>query len=101
MSFNRLAPEDFVISSDSVTAPLWSAGSPSLTSFFSSSVQEAGSSGDFYLNIYQTSSTDASAEIQFAIAYGDSLGLGSSLYNAAVPGASPIARKALFVCIQR
>jgi hypothetical protein len=89
MSFNRLAPEDFVISSDSVTAPLWSAGAVTLTTFYSSSVQEAGSSGDFYLNIYQTASDNAAAEVQFAIAYGDSLGSGSSLYNIVVPGASP------------
>ena len=53
MAFNRLAPEDFVVSSDSITATLWSAGAVSLTNFYTSSVQEAGSSGDFYLNIYQ------------------------------------------------
>jgi hypothetical protein len=89
MSFNRLAPEDFVISSDSVTAPLWSEGAVTLTAFYSSSVQEAGSSGDFYLNIYQTASDNAAAEVQFAIAYGDVLGSGSSWYNNAVNGASP------------
>jgi hypothetical protein len=89
MSFNRLAPEDFIVSSDSVTAPLWSEGSPSLTQFYSSSVQEAGSSGDFYLNVYQTASTNNNAEIQFAIAYGNILGSGSSWYNPGVPGASP------------
>jgi hypothetical protein len=89
MSFNRLAPEDFVVSSDSITGPLWTGGSPTLTAFYSSSVQEAGSSGDFYLNVYQTASTDAAAEVQFAIAYGDLLGSGSSWYNPGVPGASP------------
>jgi hypothetical protein len=89
MSFNRLAPEDFVVSSDSVTAPLWIGGAPTLSTFYSSSVQEAGSSGDFYLNIYQTASTDASAEIQFAVSYGDLLGSGSSWYNNAVSGVSP------------
>jgi len=89
MAFNRLAPEDFVVSADSITAPLWTAGAPTLTKFYSSSVQEAESSGLFYLNVYQTSSTDSSAAIQFAIAYGDLLGSGSSWYNAGVPGASP------------
>ena len=43
MSFNRLAPEDFVVSSDSITATLWSEGAVTLTSFNTSSVQEAGS----------------------------------------------------------
>jgi len=89
MAFNRLAPEDFVVSSDSITATLWSAGAVSLTNFYTSSTQEAGSSGNFYLNIYQTASNDASAEVQFAVAYGNQYGSGSSFYNNAVPGVSP------------
>jgi len=89
MSFKRLDPEDFVVSSDSVTATLWSTGAPTLTQFFTSSVQEAGSSGDFYLAVYQTSSTLTSATPQFEIAYADSLGSGSALYNSIVPTKSP------------
>ena len=42
MSFNRLVPDDFVVSTDSITATLWSGGIPTLTKFFTSSVQEAG-----------------------------------------------------------
>ena len=89
MSFNRLAPDDFVVSSDSITATLWSGGNPTLSTFFTSSVQEAGSSGDFYLNVFQTASTVDTAAIQFAIAYGNGLGSGSVLYNSAVAGLSP------------
>jgi hypothetical protein len=89
MSFNRLAPEDFVVSSDSITSTLWTGGLTSLTTFNTSSTQEAGSSGDFYLNVYQTASSNALAEVQFAIAYGNQQGSGSSWYNASVPGASP------------
>ena len=89
MAFNRLAPEDFVVSSDSITATLWSAGAVALNNFYTSSTQEAGSSGNFYLNIYQTASNDASAEVQFAVAYGNQYGSGSSFYNNAVPGISP------------
>ena len=89
MSFNRLAPEDFVVSSDSITATLWSGGTVALTSFYSSSTQEAGSSGNFYLNVYQTESVDLSAEVQFAIAYGNKNGSGSVFYNTAVVGVSP------------
>ena len=51
MSFKRLDPEDFLISADSITAGAWSGNSPSITTFFTSSVQEAGSSGDYYLNV--------------------------------------------------
>jgi len=89
MSFKRLDPEDFVVSSDSVTSTLWSTGAPTLTQFFTSSVQEAGSSGDYYLAVYQTSSTLTSATPQFEIAYADSMGSGSALYNSIVPGKSP------------
>jgi hypothetical protein len=89
MSFKRLDPEDFVVSSDSITSTLWSTGNPSLTSFFTSSTQEAGSSGDFYLSVYQTSSTSDIASVQFDVVYCDSLGSGSTLYNNMVAGNSP------------
>ena len=89
MSFSRLDPQVFVVSADAITATLWSGGVPTLSTFFTSSVQEAGSSGDFYLNVFQTASTLATAEIQFAIAYGNSAGSGSALYNPAVAGLSP------------
>lgn len=89
MSFKRLDPEDFVVSADSIVAACWTGNNPTLTSFFSSSVQVAGSSGDFYINVYQTSSTDVDAEVQFAITYGNEFGSGSVWYNSAVPGYSP------------
>ncbi len=89
MSFKRFDPEDFVISSDSITSTLWSTGAPSLTQFFTSSVQEAGSSGDYYLTIYQTSSLLTSATPQFEIAYADVMGSGSVDFNSAVIGKSP------------
>jgi len=88
MAFKRFDPEDFVVSSDSITSTLWSTGAPTLTTFFTSSTQEAGSSGDYYLSVYQTASSLSTAQIQFDIAYADSLGSGSALYNAAVPSNS-------------
>ena len=90
-TFIALDPADFVVSSDAITATLWSGGNPTLNTFFSSSTQEAGSSGNFYLNVYQTASTDANAAIQFAIAYGNLLGSGSQNYNQSVNGYSPTA----------
>ena len=87
MAFNRLAPEDFVVSSDSITATLWSEGTVTLTNFHTSSTQEAGSSGDFYLNVFQTTSSDA--PVQFAIAYGNRYASGSAFYNNEVTTASP------------
>jgi hypothetical protein len=89
MAFKRFDSEDFLVSSDSITSTLWSTGDPTLTSFFSSSIQIAGSSGNYYLSTYQTSSTDPSAEVQFDIVYADSLGSGSILFNPIVPENSP------------
>jgi hypothetical protein len=88
MAFKRFDPEDFVVSSDSITSTMWSTGAPTLTAFFTSSVQAAGSSGNYYLSIYQTASNLSTAEVQFDIAYANSLGSGSTLYNSSVPSNS-------------
>lgn len=88
MAFKRFDPEDFLVSSDSITAPLWSTGAPILAEFYTSSVQEAGSSGNYYLSVYQTASALSTAQVQFDIAYADSLGSGSVWYNPIVPGNS-------------
>jgi hypothetical protein len=89
MSFKRFDAEDFVVSSDSITSTLWSTDSPTLTVFYTSSTQLAGSSGNYYLSVYQTASTEDTAAVQFDIAYCDSIGSGSELYNNAVPENSP------------
>jgi hypothetical protein len=86
MSFKRFDPEDFVVSSDSITSTLWSTGTPALTSFFTSSTQVASSTGNYYISVYNTSSTDQ--ETQFDIVYADSLGSGSEWFNSIVPGNS-------------
>ena len=83
MSFKRLETEDFVIANDSITATCWSDNVPSLTTFFTNSIQEASSAGSYYLSVYNTSSTDQ--QVQFDIAYCDAQGSGSSYYNNAVP----------------
>jgi hypothetical protein len=89
MSFKRFEADDFVVSTDAISSTLWSNNSPSLATLFTSSTQEAGSSGAYYLNTFQTASTLDSAEVQFAIAYGNANGSGSINYNAAVNGLSP------------
>jgi len=89
MSFKRLETSDFVISADSISSTLWSTQTPSLTNFFTSSAQIAGSSGQFYYNVYQTASFLANAEIQFAVAYGNKYGSGSLNYSNLIDGYSP------------
>jgi len=89
MGFKRFDPEDLVISNDAVTAAAWSNNAPTLTSFYTSSVQVVSSTSEYYFNVYQTSSTDSTAAIQFSIAYCDSVGSGSTFLNSLVTGSSP------------
>ena len=90
MSYKSLDPQDFLVSADSVTAPCWTNYVSPITALYTSSVQIAGTSGNYYLNVYNANpSTDTSAEIQFNIAYGNINGSGSLLYNAGINGLSP------------
>ena len=87
MGFQQFDPRDLLISSEEVTSTVWSNGSPTLTDFFTSSVQEASNTGKFYINIFDSSAATGSGE--FAIAYCDIKGSGSEFYNNAVTGSSP------------
>jgi hypothetical protein len=89
MSFKRFTPSDFLVSADSVTAPCWTNNVYDLTSFFTSSTQEASSQGDYVLAVYQTSSTLDEASIQFYLGYANQLGSGSVAYNPQIPQYSP------------
>ena len=89
MGFKRLDAEDFVVSADAVQSTAWSTGGPTLTSFFTSSAQKGGSSGNYYLAIYQTGSEETGAAIQFDIAYGNVLGSGSTAFSTTYPNLSP------------
>jgi hypothetical protein len=86
MSFVRLTPNDFVVSSDAISSTCWTTGNPTLTSFYTSSTQVNGSSGDFYINVFDTPTTSS---VQFAIAYGNAAGSGSENYSQLVNGKSP------------
>ena len=89
MSFKRYDADDFLVSSDAITSTLWSTGAPTLTEFYTSSVQAAGSSGNFYLSVYQIDPSSSNAISQFEIAYADEKGSGSLYYNSGVEGKSP------------
>ena len=89
MAFKRLDPEDLVISTDSVAGAMWSNNVNTLTSFFTSSTQIASNTAQFYYSVYQTSSTNTSAAVQFDIAYCDLFGSGSAPYNPSVTGSTP------------
>jgi len=86
-AFQILDPRDLVISTDNVADTVWENHQPTLTSYFTSSVQVASTTGQFYYNIY--GSEEATGSVQFAIAYCDSQGSGSVLYNPNVNQLSP------------
>ena len=58
MSFKQFDNEDVIVSADSISSTVWSTDTYELTTFETSSTQEAASSGDYYLNIYQTGSDE-------------------------------------------
>jgi hypothetical protein len=89
MAFKRLEPEDFIVSSDSVSSTVWSNNSPSLNTYFSSSVQTEGTSGPYYLSVYQTDPDAEEAAVQFQIAYANKNGNGGVLFDSEVAGKSP------------
>ena len=86
MSFRRLEADDFVVSSEAISSTCWTTNAPQLTTFFTSSTQANGSSGNYYLNLFDSATTSST---QFAIAYGNAQGSGSAVYNTAVNGLSP------------
>ena len=61
-----------------VTTGLWTNDSGSLTAFFTSSTQATATSGQYYYNVYNANpSSNSSAEVQYAVAYGHVDGSGS------------------------
>jgi hypothetical protein len=89
MSYTRLDSSDQVVSSEIVVSAAWTGNQYSLTSFFTSSTQQSGSTGQFFLNVYQTASGLPTAENQFAIAYGNINGSGSYYFNSVAPNYTP------------
>ena len=62
---------------DVISSGMWSGGSGTLSTYFTSSTQ-SGSTGAYYLDVYKTNpDTDTSAEVQFSVAYGHFNGSGS------------------------
>lgn len=86
-TFAPLDPGDLIISTENITSTVWENNQPTLTAFYTSSIQTANTTGQFYYNIYANSSATGSS--QFAIAYCDSKGSGSVLYNPNVNTLSP------------
>jgi len=88
-AFTQFQTSDIINSVDSTTGTVWSGNAPRLTEVYTSSVQNASNSGQYYVHVYQTGSTLSTAAVQFDIAYADEVGSGSLNYNSLVPGKSP------------
>ena len=88
MSFKRFDAEDIAIGADAITAPVWSTGAPTLSTFKTSPIQYS-SKNQYHVNVFQSDYLDPDAEVQFDITYADKLGRGTELYNPSVPLKSP------------
>lgn len=92
MSFKRFDSEDILISSETISQTCWSDSAATLTQFFTDSSQTNSTNGKFYTDVYNLDpSTNDAAEVQFAVAYGNSNGGGSEDFNTGVQGNSPSA----------
>ena len=89
MSYIAFQEDDSVISSDSITAGLWTSNQYNLTTGFTSSVQQVGTSGKYYLSVYNLAVGSAGSEVQYSVAYGHISGSGSALFNSLVNEKSP------------
>jgi hypothetical protein len=84
MSFKRLEPQEFLISTDSLTSPLWSdTSSAFIDTFTTNTAQLSSDSGRYFANAY------VDGVVQFSVAYGHKDGSGSQYYYAGSPGLSP------------
>jgi hypothetical protein len=84
MSFSRYNTEDSVISSETVVRGLWTGDAYTLSTFFTASGYT-----EYYLDVYQSNPSTATASVQFDIQYGQISGSGSAPINTSVPGYSP------------
>ena len=88
-AYITLDASDKVLSTDSVTAAMWSDNNPTLRQFRTSSAQVTSAVKEYYTSVYQTASTGVTAAIQFDIAYANSKGSGSAPLNPLVVGTTP------------
>jgi hypothetical protein len=90
MSFIPFGTDDAVVSSQAITAALWTGNAYNLSgSFYTSSAQETSTSGKTYLNVYNLPFITSGSETQFSIAYGHVSGSGSGVFNSTVDEKSP------------
>jgi len=78
--YKNFSPEDVVTIKKKVTKGVFSGDAASITTFFTGSQAAETSStgrGLYYLDVFQTESTDATAAVQFTVSYGHQSGSGT------------------------
>jgi hypothetical protein len=82
-----------------ISSPVWSGGTATLTAFYTSSVQ-SGSSGDYYYDVYDKAQTDTTRQVQFAVSYGHIEGSGSLSTSSGNNPSKAIYRQFRNICIK-
>jgi len=82
-----------------ISSPVWSGGTATLTAFYTSSVQ-SGSSGDYYYDVYDKAQTDTTRQVQFAVSYGHIDGSGSLSTSSGNNPSKAIYRQFRNICIK-
>jgi len=90
MSFVRFAQTDIVNDTARLTTSTWTGNTNALTAVHTSSLQAVfgspTSSGAHYIEVYDKVISDATAEVQYSIAYGHKAGSGSLDFTSAIGG---------------
>jgi hypothetical protein len=98
--FTQLVGEDKRTNIPStISSPVWTGGSATLTAFYTSSVQ-SGSSGNYYYDVYDKAGTDSTREVQFSVAYGHFNGSGSLNTSTGNNPSKAIYRQFRNVCVR-
>ena len=82
-----------------ISSPVWSGATATLTAFWTGSTQSA-SSGDYYYDLYDKVGTDTTRIVQFAVSYGHIEGSGSLSTNDGNNPTKAIYRQFRNICIK-
>ena len=82
-----------------ISSPVWSGGSATLTAFYTGSTQ-SGSSGNYYYDVFNKVGSDSTREVQFAVAYGHFHGSGSLSTSAGNNPTEAIYRQFRNICLK-
>lgn len=102
-TFTRFNSGDIVLSTEKINSNAWTDSVNELTTFFTGSTEALNyatpsSSGQFFLELYKTSTEAASStgKVEFSIAYGHKAGSGSEDFSSGTGGSGFSATKAIY-----